>query len=139
VPDIKYNNKKDKRNERTRYELLKDKDSDLLNLPEVQNAEYIIEYLFEVGPSMSNGMGLCPISYTEIKAWMDATKTECSPWDVNMIRHLSRVFISQHHESEKENCPAPFNYIVENDIENARKQIDSQLRNIFASRKKKVR
>ena len=82
-------------------------------------------------------MGLCPISYQEIESWMRTTKTECSPWDVNILRYLSRVFVSQFYHSEKENCPPPYHYIVENNIMEVRKQVDTQLRSIFGARKKK--
>ena len=134
VPDT---NTRNKRNERTRYELLKDKNSELLNLPEVNYAEYLIDYLFEVGPSMSNGMGLCPISYQEISSWLQTTKTECNSWDVNVIRHLSKVFINQYHESIKVDCPPPYHYMVENNMEEIRKGIDDKIKSVFANKIKK--
>ena len=114
VPDHKNNGKQ---NERTRYEILKDKQSELITLPEIEYGEWIIEYLMEIGPAGSNGMGLCPICYTEINAWINTTKTEVSPWDVNMIRHLSRVYVSQYNDSKDKNAPAPYHYTEKSEEE----------------------
>lgn len=37
--------------------------------------------------------GLLPITYTEIKAWMELTETVLTPWEISTLKRLDSVFI----------------------------------------------
>ncbi|CAB4139429.1 hypothetical protein UFOVP346_46 [uncultured Caudovirales phage] len=37
--------------------------------------------------------GVLPISYQEIKAWAELTQRELSPWEVDAITRLDRVYM----------------------------------------------
>lgn len=77
-------------------------------MPDVEHAEYIIEYLFDVGPAINTGMGIAPVGYSEIRDFRDVTKLNINSWDASMIRHLSRVYVAQFNESKSKTCPSPW-------------------------------
>lgn len=93
--------------EESRWELLSIENSPLLELPETEGAEYLLDYLFEVGPMNTLGMGPSPITYTDIKHWSEITNTHISPLDAHLLRHLSREYVSQFNASKENNAPAP--------------------------------
>jgi hypothetical protein len=82
--------------------------SPLASLPPVDGAYYLIDYLMELGPANSNGMGLSPVSYSEIRDYSEITNTHLTPWDAHMLRHLSRVYVGQYNLSKEINTPAPY-------------------------------
>lgn len=36
-----------------------------------------------------------PLSYSEIKAWSELTKTEPEAWEVDVIKQIDRVYMSE--------------------------------------------
>ena len=84
----------------------KDENHPLLTLPPVESHRYIIEWLFDVGPGMSFGMGLCPLTYQEINAWADGI--EISAWERETLKTLSSEYLSWSNKSTKDGCPAPY-------------------------------
>lgn len=105
--------------EKSRYE--KYRGTALADLPDVIAADYLLDYLMEVGPANSNGMGIQPITYSEIKDWADVTSTEIAAWDAHIIRHLSRAYVNAYNEAKKPTAPAP--YMEAQDIETRRKAV----------------
>lgn len=81
-------------------------DHPLLTLPPIESHRYIIEWLFDVGPGMSYGMGLCPLTYQEINAWADGI--EISAWERETLKILSSEYLSWSNKSTKKDCPAPY-------------------------------
>ena len=53
-------------------------------------------------------MGEGPVSWAEITEWQRNTGIELDAWEARTIRRLSQVFVSQRHDAEKADCPAPF-------------------------------
>ena len=41
----------------------------------------------------SNGFGISPLSYVEIKAWSDLTRNTLAPWEIEAIKRLDAVRI----------------------------------------------
>ncbi|MGP1675933.1 MAG: hypothetical protein ACTS6J_02090 [Burkholderiales bacterium] len=74
------------------------------------DAEYIIGYLFEIGPTMAGGMGEAPLSHGEIAAWQSNVGLMLAPWESRFLRALSRDYLSQAQKSEKPDCPPPFGF-----------------------------
>jgi hypothetical protein len=100
-------------------------DSPMVDMPELDGADYIIPYLAEVGPATTNGMALSAIGYSEIRQYAAITNTHLTPWDAHMIRHLSRVYVSQHHAAKKPSAQSP--YQSEMPIDKARAAIEHSL------------
>lgn len=77
-------------------------------LPPLLAGEYLVGYLWEVGPSMSNGMGGSPITFGEIRAWQAQTGCELTVWEVRTLRRMSIAYASQAHDADRIECPAPW-------------------------------
>jgi hypothetical protein len=71
------------------------------------DAEYLIAYLFEVGPTMAAGGYPGPLTHEELRAWMDLTGIDLEPWEVRFLRRLSGDYLAESHRAEKRDCPAP--------------------------------
>lgn len=58
---------------------------------------------------MFNGGKLQPLSFQEIKAWLDLSHLNLNYREVQSIKELSSVFVSTFHESSSEYATAPYN------------------------------
>lgn len=75
-------------------------------MPEV-DAFYLVDYLFDVGPTMHSGMGEVFLSSTEILAWQQLSGIDLQPWEFNAIRKMSSAYLieSQQAENYDRLCP----------------------------------
>lgn len=69
---------------------------------------YLIEYLFEVGPTQGGGFGPTPITHAEILAWQTNMRRTLQPWEVSMLRRLSVQWIVEAQRAEDPNCAPPW-------------------------------
>jgi hypothetical protein len=69
--------------------------------------DYMIDWLFEIGPSMAGSMGEAPIGWVELEAWQGLTGVDLDPWEARTLRRLSRAYVAQRHLSEDPKCPEP--------------------------------
>lgn len=72
-------------------------------MPECE-AMYLVGYLYEVGPVMSES----PLSHTELRSWQDNTGIELESWEVRAMAKLSREYLSESQKSTKPDAPAPW-------------------------------
>lgn len=96
---------------------------------------YITEWLMEVGPVCSNGMGTGPIGWTDIAAWQDLTGNELDAWEARTLRRLSRDFHDQMHRAKESTCPAPYVAKARND-DAVGDQFKEMFRKMAAAKKK---
>ncbi len=85
-------------------------------------------WLFEAGPTEAAGMGDAPISWQAIDAWMGRTATSLTPWDVRMLRRMSRDYHAESHAAEDWARPAPW---IHEPTKVQRAAEDRQLREAF--------
>lgn len=76
-------------------------------VPEVP-CQYLVEILFDVGPTMAGGMGPVPISELELLAWQINRRRFLQPWEAQFVRRLSAEFSTMHADAEDQGCPAPW-------------------------------
>jgi hypothetical protein len=74
----------------------------------VDEGEYLIDYLLQVGPAISSGMGLAVISFTELQAWQACAGIVLQPWEGQILRRLSADYITESVRAEKPDCPPPY-------------------------------
>lgn len=60
--------------------------------------EHIIHHLNNIGWSSSNGMGVVPISFTEIMAYNELTNAQLSPDEALIIKKMSVAYVSQYQD-----------------------------------------
>ena len=53
-------------------------------------------------------MGMVPIEWADILAWVQLTGTELYPEEARILRELSFAYVAQYTVSKDPDCPAPF-------------------------------
>ena len=76
--------------------------------PPAPLCEYLLGYLYEVGPVLSGGMGNTPLTHSEIRAWQDNTGVELSAWESQTLRRLSAEYLGESQSAESPDAPAPW-------------------------------
>lgn len=116
-----------------------DENSSFLKLPDIEGAEYMVSLLSEVGFVMGTGMGVVPITWTELTNWLNATGLNLSVWEKLTLKEMSEVYASELSQATAKDHPAPYVYAAEaapEDVEVQRQQVASKLKNVFASFKR---
>ena len=75
---------------------------------EVHGADYLLGYLFEIGPTVAAGMGAGPIEWPHINAWCERIGIDLEPWESRFLRRLSLEYLSESHKAEKRDARAPW-------------------------------
>ena len=100
-----------------------------IEFPELFGLSHLFDYLSELGYALSSGMGLMPITFTEIKHWRDLMQVPLSIFEIDCLRNLSAVYVDQKNKSTEPGCPPPFFDEIEMTPEK-RKVIDSFFKNL---------
>lgn len=93
--------------EPSRREMFRKQGFDSLEMPSC-DAQYVINYLFEIGPTAHSGMGESPISQSDIWHWQANTGIELSAWEARILRSLSLHYMSESYKAKTPNYPAPW-------------------------------
>lgn len=119
--------------EKTRIEVRRER-GDPIPLPEPAYT-YLTDWLFEIGPTVSGGMGAAPVGYRDILAWQEITGIGLMPWEAKIIRHLSAAYLAGQHKAAAHDCPVPFAGTAA-DIADQRQSVDSKIKAAFGSLRK---
>lgn len=74
----------------------------------VNPAEYLTDWLIEIGPTIVGAMGSGPIGWADIAAWQAINGIEVEPWEGRILRQLSASYLDQCHLARKAACPPPY-------------------------------
>lgn len=85
-----------------------ERDGSEIEMPPFDQGEYLIGYLYEVGPTVAAGMGAGPVTFTEIAAWQAARGFELEPWEARLLRRLSIDYLAESQRATKRECPPPW-------------------------------
>jgi len=91
---------------RSRFQRIKDeygKDSAKLDLPDIGSAQYLADYLFEVGPTTGDQS----LTWSELEAWSRRTGVDLSEFESVTLVMLSREFLGMLNHAREEMCPSP--------------------------------
>lgn len=61
-------------------------------LPDITGAEYLVHHLSNIGWVSSNGMGISPISFSEIRNYIDVTETSLTGEEALLLRKMSEGY-----------------------------------------------
>ncbi len=92
-------------------------DSFLLKMPDVAEGEYLVPMLFEAGLVSQSGMGVAPLSWQEIQAWLNCTGVVLHTWEATTIKQMSDAYASEYSQASKKDAPAPYQYRAEEYVE----------------------
>lgn len=84
------------------------KDNGRIDMPPITSGEYLIGYLYEIGPTMAAGMGNGPVAFSEIQAWQQLSGIALTPWEARTLRRLSNDYACESHAATKADCPPPY-------------------------------
>jgi hypothetical protein len=109
VPDKEKDDKSEKPKVSRLQKMRDDLGNDEFNppMPPVQ-APHLLEYFYEVGPAIPNGMGCAPISFAEIEKWQSVTGIEVQSWEARILRRLSVEYCNESHIAQKIDAEAPW-------------------------------
>lgn len=107
-------------------------------MPPVPAGDWLLGWLFQAGPLASDGMGARGLSWPELAAWRDCTRTLISPWELTALHRLSGAYAGAYHAAEKPDCPA---YWLSPELTQASvsksEHAGQQLKNVFGAMAKK--
>lgn len=101
------NPEQERRPQLSRREMLESEDRPV-EMPPIEWGGYILNHLFEFGPTMAAGMGSGPITPSEVESWQRVIGIEFSPWEARLLLRLSREYLSESHRATQRDCPAPW-------------------------------
>ena len=71
-----------------------------LGLPDLDAGGYLIEALFQVGPTSQTPLGEAPLNRQEIKSFGRATKAVSKRWEFQSLFDMSRSYIAARQSGE---------------------------------------
>ncbi len=78
------------------------RDSQLDSEPEIPDAaEHLWLWFWELDSGRQVGMGHSPLSWGDIKAWMELTQTPLSPWEVGLFKQMDQAYLEMAQELSK--------------------------------------
>lgn len=78
------------------------------DMPPLRSAEYLLGYLWEMGPTVAAGMGVGPITFGEMLAWQQLTGVRLAAWEARFVRRLSLEYLSESNKATKIDAPPPW-------------------------------
>jgi hypothetical protein len=74
-------------------------------MPPVEWGKYLVEWLFEFGPTMGEGGAL---TAGEIQSWQELLGVRFQPWEARLLRRLSLEYAGESAMASKPDRPPPF-------------------------------
>ena len=84
-----------------------EKDGVEVTMPEC-DAMHLVSYLYEIGPTLPNGVGDAPLTHLEIEAWQRNTGIELSSWESRVLHASSLAYLSESQRATKPEAEAPW-------------------------------
>ncbi len=101
----------------------------MLVLPDVNEAQYLIEMWHHAGTVSQNANGISPLSWLEIRAWRMENEIRIDNFEINTIRRLSQEYVGEYYAATDKNRVAPYE-VQEEEID--RKAIANKVKNVLA-------
>lgn len=96
-------------------------------LPDLSGCDYLVTYLFDVGPVGDRAEG--PISFAELESWARMTQRTLTPWELSTLRGMSSSYLEEFHAAKDPGRPAP--WLSMQTVEQSRAKVSDNLRNAF--------
>ena len=78
-----------------------------LSLPYAR-AEYLVLLFYELGICEQGDNGAKVVSWKELEAWQENTQRKLSPWEVVVIRDMSKAYVNEYYAGSDKLRPAPY-------------------------------
>lgn len=77
-------------------------------MPPLEWGEYLVQYLFEFGPTAFTGMAAGPVPPPYIEAWERKVGISLSPWEFKTLLRMSGEYAGESAMASKRDRPAPW-------------------------------
>lgn len=84
-------------------------------------AEYLVLLFYELGICGQGANGVVPISWTEINSWLTTTDRELEPWEVTLLRDMSKAYVNEYYNGTDKFSKTPY---VEDEVLDKVKQAE---------------
>lgn len=82
--------------------------SPFLELPDLEDADYIVEWWHEAGTISQGGMGISPLTWQEIRAWRLENELHLENFELQMIRAMSSEYCGEYNAGSEKGREAPY-------------------------------
>lgn len=72
-------------------------------MPDVDGADHLTDYFFEVGPAPGGE----ELSHTELRNWQENTGVQLDAFGAQMLKAMSRTYLAMLHDARKPGAPWP--------------------------------
>jgi hypothetical protein len=80
-----------------------------VQLPEVPAQwAYLLELFFNSGQCIQTGMGLAPLSWQEIQAFIEVNELDLTLFERDIIKKMSEAYCAESHKATDPQRPAPY-------------------------------
>jgi hypothetical protein len=83
--------------------------ADLPHYP--QPLAYLIEYLFDAGPTSPSGTGSVALTWADLGAWERGTGVSLPPWTSRLLRRLSSEYLGESLRATAHDAPPPWDRV----------------------------
>lgn len=85
-----------------------------VQLPEIPSVlNYLLGHFFSSGQCLQTGQGLVPLTWQELKAYIELNELELCTWEANIIKKMSDAYCAEYSRASDPNRPAPYRKVVE--------------------------
>jgi hypothetical protein len=85
-----------------------------IQLPEIPGPWSHLLAIFSLsGQALQSGMGLTPLSWLEIKAFIDVNELDITLWERELLKRMSEAYCAEYHKASDPKRPAPYTPEVE--------------------------
>ena len=71
--------------------------------PLMWELDYLVGYLFEVGPSVAGN----ELTHSELRDWQHNSGVQLDDFGALALKQMSRAYLGQYHAAQKPDCPYP--------------------------------
>ena len=77
-------------------------------MPDAGNADHLLGHLMQVGICSSGANGPVPLSWSELKSYIELSGAELDNWECETVIELSRAYVSTLAAARQPDMPPPF-------------------------------
>lgn len=93
-------------------------------LPPLSAGAHLVGYLLDAGPVEQGPAGPVPLSHTTLRHWQDNVGLSLPPWQIQLLRQLSAVWVQETERARNPLARAPGEVLDEDERQKVGKQLD---------------
>jgi hypothetical protein len=78
------------------------------HMPPLGPGGYLVDHLWDAGPTVHTGMGPAPLSHADLAAYQANMGIELQAWEVRTLRRLSADYLAACQAAKEADAPAPY-------------------------------